>query len=72
MYAETETRRQRAADPVGSRGGVWSLSEVLAELLPRYAAPAALRSEAVMVVSLRPGWQPHEAELAACPEGACL
>lgn len=61
MDVRRETRPESAAKQPGNRGGLWSLGEVLDELMPRYA-PAAARAEPA-VVCLDTGWRPFEAEL---------
>lgn len=57
-----ETRPESAAKQPGNRGGLWSLGDVLDELMPRYAPAAEVRAEPV-VVCLDAAWRPFEAEL---------
>ncbi|HXT60372.1 MAG TPA: hypothetical protein VN699_17145 [Pirellulales bacterium] len=53
-------REARQAD---RRGGVWSIGEVLAELLPRYASLAPRGAELAAFPRVIADWHPSEAEL---------
>ncbi|HUY93013.1 MAG TPA: hypothetical protein VMV10_30060 [Pirellulales bacterium] len=66
MNVRVENGLDATTKQAGCRGGVWSMSEVLSELLPRYAPPAVDRAEPVSFASLDAGWRPLEIELASC------
>jgi len=66
MDVRRETRPESAAKQPANRGGLWSLGEVLDELMPRYAQAAEVRTESAVVGRLDFGWQALESELAAC------
>lgn len=65
MDVRRETRPESAAKQPANRAGLWSLGDVLDELMPRYA-PAAARAEPAVVGRLDLGWRVTETELAAC------
>ena len=66
MDVRREPRPASAAKQPANRGGLWSLGDVLDELMPRYAPAAEVRTENVIVGRLDFGWRATEAELAAC------
>lgn len=66
MDVRRENRLHSAAKQPANRGGLWSLGEVLDELMPRYAPAADIRAEPVVVGRLDLGWRAIETELAAC------
>lgn len=66
MDTRKESRPHSAAKHPGNRGGLWSLGDVLDELMPRYAPAAEVRAEPAIVGRVDLGWRATEAELAAC------
>ena len=65
MNALRERRPTRPEQQPGARGGVWSIGEVLAELLPRLAPPAMVCAEAVPIAAWGAGGRTVEVELAS-------
>jgi hypothetical protein len=63
MNAYGELRPAGETKETGRRGGVWAMSEVLAELLPRYAPRPSCGAEPAAFPRLIAGWRPSEAEL---------
>jgi len=60
-----ERRPSRPERQPGARGGVWSIGEVLAELLPRLAPPSVVRVEALPITAWGAGGRTVEVELAS-------
>jgi hypothetical protein len=63
MNAYGEPRTAEETKEAGHRGGVWVMSEVLAELLPRYAPHPSCGAEPAAFPRLIAGWRLSEAEL---------
>lgn len=64
MNSSAEHGRQEATKQAGRRGGVWSISEVLSELLPRYDASPT--DQAGTVIALSVAWNSLQTELVSC------
>ena len=64
MNALKERRPTQPERPV-DRGGLWSIGEVLAELLPRLAPPAVVCVEAVPIAAWGAVGRTVEVELAS-------
>ena len=58
-----ENRPCGEAKQADRRGGVWSMGEVLAELLPRYASLAPRGAELAAFPRVIADWHPSKAEL---------
>ena len=65
MNVLQERRPSRPEQQPGVRRGVWSIGEVLAELLPQLAPPAAVRVEVAPIAPWSAGWRMVEVELAS-------
>ena len=65
MNAHGELQLPGGTKEAGRRGGVWAMSEVLAELLPRYASRSSCGAEPAAFPRLIAPWRVPETELAS-------